>query len=329
MNRLTLPLARRTTLALAGVATAAALTPAAAQDTLPSSEIRLMVGFSPGSNTDLLARVLAEALQPRLKRTVRVENRPGVGGGIATEAVMRAAPDGATLGFASPSLAVAQHVTRNLPYDPRANLTWISIVAATPVVLLAAPNYPAHDLRSLGEALRARPDARCGTPGAGTFLHLATVLMTRALDARCEAIHYVDLDQAMVDLQVGRIQLYANLLPVGLAMIREGRARALAIASRERHPLVPEIPTVAETIPGLELVGWFSLVGPRGLPAALVARLERAAVEAALSEATVKRLYALGVEPVGSTGAELAVALRAADTTWGEAARAAGLATTN
>ena len=329
MDRLTLPLARRATLALAGVATAAVLAPAAAQDALPTREIRLMVGFSPGSNTDLLARVLAEALQPRLKRTVRVENRPGAGGGIATEAVMRAVPDGATLGFAAPSLAIAQHVTGNLPYDPRADLTWISIVASTPVALLAAPNYPARDLRSLGEVLRVRPDTRCGTPGAGTFLHLATVLITRALGARCDAVHYVDLDEAMVDLQTGRIQLYANLLPVSLAMIREGRARALSVGSRERHPLMPEIPTVAETIPGLELVGWFSLVGPRGLPEALVTRLERAAVEAALSDVAVKRLYALGVEPVGSTGAELAATLRAADATWGEAARAAGLTATN
>ena len=158
MNRLTLPLARRAALALAGVATTATLTPAAAQDALPTRELHLMVGFSPGSNTDLLARVLAEALQPRLKRTVRVENRPGMGGGIATEAVMRAAPDGATLGFAAPSLAIAQHVTRNLPYDPRADLTWISIVAATPVVLLAAPNYPAatcvRSARHYGRVLR-------------------------------------------------------------------------------------------------------------------------------------------------------------------------------
>src|SRR3954454_16989190 len=127
MNRLTLPLARRAALALAGVATAAVLAPAAAQDALPTREIRLLVGFSPGSNTDLLARVLAEALQPRLKRTVRVENRPGAGSGVATEAVLQAAPDGATLGLAAPTLAIAQHVTRNQLYDPRADFTWISI----------------------------------------------------------------------------------------------------------------------------------------------------------------------------------------------------------
>jgi tripartite-type tricarboxylate transporter receptor subunit TctC len=325
MDRPTLPLGRRTALAVAAAAITTTPTPAVAQDTLPARELRLLVGFPPGSNTDLLARVLAEALQPRLRRTVRVDNRPGAGGGVATEAVMQGAPDGGTLGFASPSLAIVGHVARTPFYDPRADLTWISIFAATPVVLLAAPDHPARDLRSLGDALRARPGAtRCGTPGAGTFLHLATVLLTRALGAGCEAVHYLDLDRAMADLQAGRLQLYANLLPAGLPLIREGRARALAVASAERHPLVPEVPAVAETVPGLELVGWFSLVGPRGLPEPLVARLERAATEAARDPAVAARLRALGAEPVGAGGAELAATLRATDATWGEAARAAG-----
>jgi tripartite-type tricarboxylate transporter receptor subunit TctC len=327
MHRLTLPpLGRRAALAaLAGAATTAPLpAPAeAAQDALPAREIRLLVGFSPGSNTDLLARVLAAALQRRLRRPVRVENRPGTGGGVAAEAVMRAAPDGATLGFGAPTLAIAQHVTRGLSYDPRADLTWISIVAATPVVLLAAPNHPARDLRSLGEALRARPDTRCGTPGADTFLHLATALLTHAVGAGCEAVHYDDLERARFDLQAGRLPLYANHLPVSLAMMREGRARALAIASRERHPLAPEVPTVAETVPGFELVGLYSLVAPRGVPAALAARLERAAVEAARDPAVAARLHALGAEPVGVTGAELAARLREEDAKWGAAVRAA------
>ena len=332
MDRPTLPLGRRTALAIAAAAINIATTPApaVAQDALPTRELRLVVGFPPGSNTDLLARVLAEALQPRLRRTVRVDNRPGAGGGVATEAVMQAAPDGGTLGFASPSLAIAGHVARTPFYDPRADLTWISIFAATPVVLLAAPDHPARDLRSLGEALRARPGAtRCGTPGAGTFLHLATVLLTRALGAGCEAVHYLDLDQAMADLHAGRLQLYAGLLPAGLPLIREGRARALAVASGERHPLVPEAPTVAETVPGLELVGWFSLVGPRGLPEPLVARLERAATEAARDAAVTARLRALGAEPVGAGGAALVATLRATDATWGAAARAAGPAGRN
>jgi tripartite-type tricarboxylate transporter receptor subunit TctC len=330
MDRPTLPLGRRTALAIAAAAITTTPAPAVAQDALPARELRLLVGFPPGSNTDLLARVLAEALQPRLRRTVRVDNRPGAGGGVATEAVMQAAPDGGTLGFASPSLAIAGHVARTPFYDPRADLTWISIFAATPVVLLAAPDHPARDLRSLGEALWARPGAaRCGTPGAGTFLHLATVLLTRALGAGCEAVHYLDLDRAMADLQAGRLQLYAGLLPAGLPLIREGRARALAVASGERYPLVPEVPTVAETVPGLELVGWFSLVGPRGLPEPLVARLERAATEAARDPAVAARLRALGAEPVGAGGAELVATLRATDATWGEAARAAGPAGRN
>jgi len=330
MNCLALPFGRRAALALAGgVITPAMLAPvAAAQDVLPTREIQLLVGFSPGSNTDLLARVLAEALQPRLKRPVRVRNRPGTGGGVATEAVVWAEPDGATLGFGAPSLLIAQHVARGLPYNPRTQLTWIGIVAATPVVLLAAPDHPARDLRSLGEVLRAHPDTRCGTPGAGTFLHLATVLLMRALGAECRAVHYDDLERAMFDLQTNGLQLYANQLPVGLAMMREGRARALAVTSRERHPLAPGVPTVAETVPGFELVGWYSLIGPRGMPEALVERLEHVAMEVVRDPAVVARLRALGAEPVGVTGAELASMLQEENAKWAEAVRAVGLAGT-
>ena len=328
MNRLTLPFGRRAALTLAGGAATAAMLapPAAAQDVLPSREIQLLVGFSPGSNTDLLARVLAEALHPRLRRPVRVQNRPGTGGGVATEAVVWAEPDGGTLGFGAPSLVIAPHFARGQPYNTRTQLTWIGIVAATPVVLLAAPGFPARDLRALGAALRARPDTSCGTPGAGTFLHLATVLLMRALAAECRAVHYDDLERASFDLQTGRLELYATHLPIGLAMMREGRARAIAIASRERHPLAPGVPAVAETAPGFELVGLYSLVGPRGLPAAAVARLEEAVMEAVRDPAVAARLRALGAEPVGVTGAELASRLREEDAKWAEVVRTVGLA---
>jgi hypothetical protein len=203
MNRLTLPLSRRAALALAGVATAATLPPAAAQqDALPSSEIHLVVGFSPGSNTDLLARVLAEALQPRLKRPVRVENRPGAGGAVATEAVMRAAPNGATLGFASPSLAMAPHATRSPLYDPRADLTWISIFAARHPVrvrTLTLTNCDVHDQWPPAAVLPTLELARAGQL-AGQFRRMVEQ-PERARELRSLGACYAD-PSALTDAAV-------------------------------------------------------------------------------------------------------------------------------
>jgi tripartite-type tricarboxylate transporter receptor subunit TctC len=287
---------------------------------------KLLLGFPAGSNTDLLGRVLAEALRERLGSTVEVENRPGAAGVTALEAVARAAPDGGTIGFAAPTLVTLRHVVKDLTIDPRTDLTPISVFAATPVVLTAAPGFPPRDLAALRETLRAAPGTRCGTPGNGSFLHLATVLMTNALGVGCEAVHYANLTQAFADLQAGAIQLYMNLLPAALPMLRDGRARGLALASTSRHPLAPDVPIAAEAIPGFELVGWFTLTAPRGVPEAVVKRLEEAAVAAARHPAVVAKLNGLGAEAVGLNAVESAVKLKAEDERWGQVAKGLGLA---
>ncbi|MDB5376733.1 MAG: h16 [Rubritepida sp.] len=303
--------------------------PAAAQDAAAGESVRLLVGFPVGSNTDQTARVLAEGLRSRLGRPVEITNRPGGSGNVAAEAVARAAPDGTTLGLLSTSVAIAPHLARGLPFDPRTDFTPISLFATAPFVVLVSPSQSARDLRQLAEALRARPDTRCATPGAGTVTHLTTVLLTRALDAgaACEAVHYSDPGQALADLRAGMIQLYVNAVPTSLPATRDGRARAIAITSRQRLAAAPEIPTATEAgAPGFQADAWFGLVGPRGLSEVVASRLERAAVEAARDPEVAARLRALGAEPVGSSAAELAAMLQTEYTKWGEAARAAGLA---
>ena len=152
------------------------------------------------------------------------------------------------------------------------------------------------------------------------------MLLTQALGASCRVVHYADPNRALADLAAGRVQLYANNALTGMAPAREGRARALAVTSRDRLAAAPELPTVRETVPGFEAVAWFALLGPRGLPAGVAARLERAAAQAARDPAVARRLRVLGAELVGSSAAELAALLRAEDAKWAGAARAAGLA---
>ena len=305
--------------------------PATAQDTAVGNPVHLMVGFPAGSNTDQAARVLAEALRPRLGgRTVEITNRPGRSGNVAAETVAEAAPDGATLGLLSSSVAIARHVTKGLPFNPLTDFTPIGLFATVPFAILVSPDHPAQDLRQLAEALRARPDTPCVTSGAGTVLHLSTALLMRALGTTCEAVHYSDPAQALADLRSGTIQLYINPVGTSLPAVRDGRARELAVTSRKRLAAAPEIPTAAEAgAPGFEAEAWFALVGPRGLPEAMAAQFERAAVEVVSNPEVAARLRALGLEPAGAGAAELAALLRTEDVKWGEAARAAGLAVAN
>jgi tripartite-type tricarboxylate transporter receptor subunit TctC len=153
------------------------------------------------------------------------------------------------------------------------------------------------------------------------------VLLTRALGGECRFDHNPSPAAVMADLQAGRIQLYSSAAASALSAVRAGRARALAVASPGRVAVAPGVPAVAETVPGFEVEAWYGLAGPRGPPADVAARLERAAMDATRDPALAARLRDAGAEPVGSTGAEFAQRLRAEDAKWGEAARAAGLAT--
>jgi tripartite-type tricarboxylate transporter receptor subunit TctC len=306
--------------------TLAAPPPAVAQ--APASApppLRLVVGFPPGGGIDLLSRVMAEGLAAQLGRSVVVENRTGAGGNLATDLVAKAAPDGNLLGAvpAGP-LVINRHIYRTMPFDPLADLTPISRFAAIPVVILASPRFPARDIAGLREALKAGPVA-CGTPGAGTTQHLTIALLMRALGTECTIVHYRGTGPALPDLLTGQIQVYVDTVVTGLPPAREGRAHALALASATRPALAPDIPVVAETVPGFQAETWLALMGPKNLPAPLVARFEAAAIAVARSPAVMARLRELAAEPVGSGAASLAEAIRTQDAMWGPVARAAGV----
>lgn len=296
--------------------------PAHAQ-TQGAPPIRLIVGFPPGGGIDLLTRVMAEGLAARLSRTILVDNRTGAGGNLAADAVAKAAPDGNVLGAvpAGP-LVINRHIYRSMPFDPLRDLTPISRFAAIPVVVLGAPGFPARDIAGLRAALRAGP-VPCGTPGAGTTQHLTIALLMRAMGAECTVVHYRGTGPALPDLLTGTIQIYVDTVVTGLPPTRDGRARALALASAQRSPLAPEIPVISETVPGVVAETWLALMGPRGLPDALAASLEAAAIAVARDPAVIARLRELGAEAVGSSRVELAAAITAQDAMWGEVAREA------
>lgn len=287
--------------------------------------IRMLIGLPPGGGVDQVSRIFAEALGQRLFRPVLVENRTGARGNVAAEEVARATPDGNTLGIVTATtLLLSRHLSRQMGYDPQADLTPISRFASLPFLVLAPSGQALRTIGDLAELLKARPST-CGTPGAGTAQHLALELLVRSLGARCDFVHFRGLAGALPELLNGGIQVYVEGAVIGLPLVREGRVRLLAVTSRTRSALLPETPTVAETVAGYEAETWLALMGPRGLPDSVLAKLEAAAIAVARDTVVVQRLRALSAEPIGGTRTELAATIRAQDSIWGPVARAAGL----
>ncbi len=291
----------------------------------PAEPVRLLVGLPPGSGVDRMARVLAEGLSAQLGRAVAVENRTGARGNVAAEELSRANPDGSVLGVVSAgTLVLNRHLSRQMGYDPQADLTPISRFAALPFLVMAGPRDGARTLSELLENLKGKTGT-CGTPGAGTTQHLVLDMLVRSAGARCDFVHYRGMGGAIPDLLDGSLQVYVESAVIGLPLVREGKARVVAVTSRVRSALLPEVPTVGETVPGFEAETWIALMGPRGMGEPQVARIEAAAIAVARDAAVVNRLRAIAAEPVGGTRGELAATIRAQDSIWGPVARAAGV----
>src|SRR5918997_4479210 len=227
----------------------------------PERPLRWLVGFPPGGAPDLLTRILAQRLEAELGQAVVVENRPGAAGNLAAAALARAAPDGLTFGtlFAA-TLAVNRHVYRNLPFDPRRDFALISEFARFPSAVMVHPSVPVSSVAELGAWMRAQAaPPLCATPGAGVIPHLATEMLLQRLGARCELVHYRGNPDALRDLAAGRAQVMVDAFPTALPLVRDGRARAVAMTGARRSALVPELPAVAETLPGFETASWLAV----------------------------------------------------------------------
>ncbi|TCZ56728.1 Bug family tripartite tricarboxylate transporter substrate binding protein [Roseicella aquatilis] len=293
----------------------------------PERPLRWIVGFPAGGAPDLLTRILAQRLEPELGQPVVVENRPGAAGNLAAAALARIAPDGTTFGtlFAA-TLAVNRHVYRNLPFDPRRDFTLISEFARFPSAVMVNPSVPVASIAELGAWMRAQgAPPICATPGAGVIPHLATEMLLRRLGARCELVHYRGNPDALRDLAAGRAQVMVDAFPTALPLVQDGRARAIAVTSARRSPLMPAVPAVAETLPGFETASWLAVGAPAGLPEAIAARMGAAVMAAARDPDTARRFAALGAEAIGSTREELVARIASEDERWGELVRAAGI----
>ncbi|HZF77238.1 MAG TPA: tripartite tricarboxylate transporter substrate binding protein [Acetobacteraceae bacterium] len=304
----------------------ASIRPAAAQSDWPNRPIRILVGFAAGGGTDITTRTVQPVLQRVLGQSIVVDNRPGAGGNIATEQVVRAAPDGYTLLMGTiAALSVNPSIYRNLGFDPQADLTPISMSGNVLNVLVVPVDRPWRSVADLVAAARARPDTvTYGSSGVGSAGHLGGALLDNMAGIRTVHVPYRGGGPLMTDLIGAKVDFSFATAPTAVPQIEAGRLRALAVPGLRRSPLLPNVPTVAETLPGYDVANWYALVGPRGLPQPIVARLAAAMREALTDSDVVKHLSVHGVEPTPSSPEELARFIRDETAKWAPIIRATG-----
>lgn len=290
---------------LIGIAFAALTATAAFGQAYPNKPITLIIPFPPGGSTDIVGRIVAEALGKELGQAVVVDNKGGAGGAIGAKNIADAAPDGYTLGIATVSTHVINPVVRgeSLKYDPLKDFTLITQLAAVPNVVSVHPSVPAQNMKEFLDFLRKNPGkVNYATPGAGSLGHMMGE--TFKFDGKVFMTHiaYRGAGPALNDTLAGQAQVFFDNLPSSLPHIQAGKLRALAVASDRRVPSLPNVPTFAEA--GLPLVNdpaWFGLVGPNNLPADVVKRLSDAVVKVLKQPDVVKRLQDNAATPVGNS----------------------------
>jgi tripartite-type tricarboxylate transporter receptor subunit TctC len=313
-------------LALAGFAIVA---PARAQDAAyPTKPVRFIVPFVAGSATDLVGRIISQRLAEDLGQPFIVENRPGAGGNIGSEAIARGAPDGYTLGMGVVGVhGINPHLFRNMPFDAIKDFQPISLVATAMQVLAVNGKLPVRSLAELIAYAKARPgEINFGSPGNGSTGQLAGAMLETATGIRMTRVPFNGAAAVRNALLSGDVQVAFELETSLVPHLKSGGLRALAVTGPARSRALPDLPTMVEAgVPGFEVTTWMAVVGPAGLPAAVVDRLN-ARVRAALARPeTIQKFEAVGTTPSPSSPAELRERMERDNEKWGRAVRAAGV----
>ena len=311
-------LARSLRVARAGVLLALLGAAAAFAQSYPVKPVHLIVPFPAGGATDILSRALSNELGRKLGQAVVVDNKPGAGGTIGALAAAKAAPDGYTLLLTTSSThSIGPAVNPKIPYNVEADFAPIVHVASSPQILVVPNSSPAKTLREFIDYARGNPGKlNYASSGNGTISNLSTEVFKQQSGTFLVHIPYRGTGLAIPDLVSGKVDLLIDSLVSGMPHVKDGRVRALAVTSLKRTSLAPELPAVAEILPGYESVNWFGIYGPHGLSADIVAKVNQAA-NAALAEAEVKERFArLGAETVGGTPEAFAAVVRAETAKW-------------
>jgi tripartite-type tricarboxylate transporter receptor subunit TctC len=304
------------------VAVTLVATSAAAQN-FPTKPVRIIVPFAPGGATDIVTRILAQKLTESWNQTIVVDNRAGAGGNIGGELAAKSPADGYTLFMPSGSVVTAnQHIYKKMPFNAEKDFTAITNVASGPQIVVVANNAPVKSVKELIALAKSNPKSiTFGSAGFGTQTHLAAENFLYSAKIEANHIPYKGEGPALADLAGGQIQLLTPNLSAAIGFVTAGKIRALAVTSKQRVPQVPNVPTVAETVPGFENLGWFGLVAPTGTPSAIINKVHADTVKALQSADIKKRFSELGMAPVGNTPAEFARDMKEESARWAKVVR--------
>ena len=291
----------------------------------PSRPIKWIVAYPPGGSTDLVARLMAQWLSQRVGQQVIVENKPGGGNNIGTEMAIKSPPDGYTIFLVNPANAINATLYRNLSFNFLNDLTPIAGFIRVPNVMTVTKNFPAKTVAEFIDYGKKNPDKiNMASSGAGTSVHLSGELFKSMSGVSMKHIPYKGAGPAITDLIGGQVDVLFDNMPSIIGHIRSGNLRALGVTSAERSPALPDVPAVAETVPGYEASAWFGVAAPKGTPPAIVARLNRE-FNAALADPAVRaRLADLGGVPIPGTPEQFWAMHRMETEKWAKIVQASG-----
>jgi len=321
-----MPIHRRRFLRLSTLAAASALARPALAQAWPTRPIRFIVPFNAGGTTDLIARIISQWLSERLGQQVVVENKPGGGTNIGVQAVVNAAPDGYTWLFTLATSTINPWLYKSLPFDFQRDITPVAGLAELPLVMEVNPAVPAKTIAEFVAYAKANPGkVSFASFGTRTISHLAIELIKNQTGIEVVHVPYTGGAAMVPDIIAGRVQAGVDALPNSLPHIRAGAMRALAVLPAKRSDAVPEVPTIGETIPGLEVSTWSGIGVPTGTPAEAIERISRE-TNAGLADAAVQKRFAdVGAVPLPFTPDAMRAMIARDYEKWGRVVKAAGL----
>ena len=288
------------------VAVCVALVPAARAAEFPEKPIRLIIGSAAGSGPDIISRTVADRLYKDWGQRIVVDARPGVAGVISAELALRAAPDGYTWMMLTSQLFVATSVYPDLKFNLDQDFSSMALIGTVPFVQMVNPELPVKSVRDLIDYAKKKPgELRYGSAGTGASEHLCGVLFTNLTGTKMLHVPYKGVPQAIADTIAREVHLTYSVLPAARPHIESGRLRALGVTTPKRSPSLPDVPAIAEAVPGYQMFGWYSLVAPKGTPEPILAKASAQIVRIVKEPAFQEKLNTLGVEVVGGTRKEL------------------------
>jgi tripartite-type tricarboxylate transporter receptor subunit TctC len=298
---------------------------AAAQD-YPLRPVRWLLGYTTGGTTDIISRLVTQPLTERLGQPFVIEPRPGAGTNLATETVVRAAPDGYTLLFVGAPNAINASLYSKLNFNFIRDIAPVAAIASVPMVLIVHPSVPVTTVPELLAHIKANPGTiNMATPGIGTTPHLAGELFKMMSGVSVQHVPYRGAAPAMTDLLAGHVQLYFSTTPVSIEQIRSGRVRGLAVTTAERLEALPDLPTIGEFVPNFEASAWYGVGAPKETPAGIVEKLNRE-INAVLAEPAMKAKFDdLGCVLIARSPAAFGKLIAEETEKWGKVIRFAGM----